>query len=121
MSNTLRTYAAVFTLLAFGLGGVVAPQVHQLHHAAESRAADVEPCDNSVHRADGPVASDHFHEVDAPDCGICATHHLGAAFLTGLTQNVPYWARRVGLSTQAWVHALPPSIIDIRGPPHWAA
>lgn len=121
VSNTLRTYAAVLTLLAFGLGGVVAPQVHQVHHAAESRAADVERCDDIVHRADGPVASDHFHEVDAPDCGICATHHLGTAFLSGLTHETPYQAGRVGLSTQAWVHALPLSIIDIRGPPRWAA
>lgn len=121
MSDILQTYAAVITLLAFGLGGVVAPQVHQIHHAAESRAADVERCDNTVHHADAPVASDHFHEVDAPDCGICATHHLGTAFLSGLAQDAPYRANRVGLSTQAWVHALPLSIIEIRGPPLWAA
>jgi hypothetical protein len=123
MNRRLRTCGAYLLLLAFVLGGVVAPHVHQVRHATE--AADIvhhtSDCENASHDADAPTATGHFHDVEIPDCVLCATHHTFTAVVPDHGSVLEPFVRSTHRSTQAHVSASTLLSIEIRGPPVWAA
>lgn len=119
MPASLRTFGAYALLLVFGLGGAVAPHVHVAWHAFEEAEAAhaVAGCDDATHSADLPVASAHFHEVEALDCVLCATTHLLTAVPSVADRSVPPAPNAPLLSPDRIVLRVQSYSFDIRGPP----
>ncbi len=72
---------AVWCLLATILaGGVAAPSLHRVQHAAEQAAAATEePCHApAVHHAEEPLWTEHGARPLGPECDLCATRLLMA-------------------------------------------
>jgi hypothetical protein len=111
--------------------------VHQVRHATE--AADIlhrdaahtdaahtvahqpSECENDVHDADAPTVTGHFHDVEVPDCILCATHHTFTAVVLDEGSGLEPFVRSTDRSIEAHVSASPSLSIEIRGPPVWAA
>lgn len=123
MSHQLRTFGAHLLLLAFVLGGVVAPHVHQVRHAVEASdiAYEQSACEHPSHDADAPLATGHFHDVEMPDCVLCATHHTFTAVVPDAGSVSEPLARSIVWSFQTHVSASTLRSTVIRGPPVWAA
>lgn len=72
---------AVWCLLATILaGGVAAPSLHRVQHAAEQAAETPdEPCHSpAVHNAEVPLWTEHGARPLGPECDLCATRVLMA-------------------------------------------
>ena len=123
MNRPVRTFGAYLLLLAFVLGGVVAPHVHQVRHAVEANDVAHERlvCENPSHDADAPLATGHFHDVEISDCVLCATHHTFTAVVPDAGSVSAPLARFIARSFQTHVSASTPRSTVIRGPPVWAA
>ncbi len=123
MNRPVRTFGAYLLLLAFVLGGVVAPHVHQVRHAVE--ASDIAHerlvCENPSHDADAPLATGHFHDVEISDCVLCATHHTFTAVVPDGGSLLEPFVRSADWSFATHVSASRSLSIEIRGPPVWAA
>ncbi|PEN14439.1 hypothetical protein CRI94_05280 [Longibacter salinarum] len=119
MLSRLRTFGACILLLAFGLGGVVAPHVHTAQHAVESTTAAQEAihCQDASHDATAPVATAHFHVVDVPDCVLCATTHFFSAVVADVGVATALVTKALSLFPNQHVPLIRTSGLDIRGPP----
>lgn len=123
MNQRFRTFGAYLLLLAFVLGGVVAPHVHQARHAAEAITAAHEQahCEDASHDSDAPLVTGHFHEAEIPECVLCATHHTFTAVVPDEGSSLELLTRPVDRAMETHVLASPRRSTEIRGPPVWAA
>ena len=114
-----RSLLAWLLLVAFAVGGVAGPALHQVQHATEEAADRSETPYHApgVHAAEGAVWADAVADLQAPECDLCATRLL-VVFPTPAPTSTP---RVVGTTAvNAGSHVTAAHVAAdrfIRGPP----
>lgn len=115
----LRHFSVWILLATLVAGGVLAPPLHDLQHAAERAALSTdEPCHTSaVHDAEVPLVTEQGDRVEAPDCELCARRLVVVQPVFGPIA-IPILRRTI--QSEVWSHlASAQTVTDrfIRGPP----